>query len=215
MHAFRAPSPPAPSAGDPAPDLAPFAAAGVAARTLGPADLPALQALFEACTDFFEFSNGVPPPPDAAAVEFAERPPPHLPYSRHWTVGLLDAEAGRLHGALIVVADLGVAGVWHLALMLVHPAQRGSGLAPRALRALEDWARADGAGWLRLGVIRGNTRAERFWAACGFTETRQRALTDALGRERATRVLVKPLAGGTLEDYRAQVPRDRPGAELP
>lgn len=206
---------PAPPAGPAeAADLGAFAAVGLQARTLAPADVPLLQALFEANAEYFEFSNGVPPAPDAAVLEFEERPPAHLPFTRHWVVGV-GAAPDRLEAAMFVVADLGVPGVWHLALLLVDHAQRGGGLAPRAVQALETWARTEGAQWLRLGVIQGNTRAERFWAACGFSETRQRPMTDSLGRPRTTRVLVKPLAGGTLEDYRALVPRDRPGADLP
>jgi GNAT superfamily N-acetyltransferase len=183
-------------------------------RALERAELPALQALFEANADYFEFANGVPVAPDAAAVEFDERPPPQLPYTRHWVAGLFGA-GGRLDGALVVAADLGTAGVWHLALLLVDHAQRGRGLAAASVAALERWARAEGARWLRLVVLEGNTRAERFWAAQGFESTRTRTITDASGRPRVAQVRVKPLAGGTLADYRRLVPRDDPQSDLP
>lgn len=191
-----------------------FATATHTVRPLERAELPALQALFEANADYFAFSNGMPPGPRAAEEEFDERPPPHLPYTQHWAAGLF-APDGRLDGTLFVVADLAAAGVWHLALLLVDQRQRGRGLAADTVAAFEAWARAGGARWLRLAVIEGNTRAERFWSRCGFQETRTRHFTDAAGRARVSRVLVKPLAGGTLDEYRAQVPRDRPQADLP
>jgi len=80
------------------------------------------------------------------------------------------------------------------------------------LGRLERWAIASGAAWLRLGVIAGNDRAERFWESAGFVEVRRRE-GIAMGRKVNTvRVMVKPLAGGAVPDYLAQVSRDRPEA---
>jgi hypothetical protein len=64
-------------------------------------------------------------------------------------------------------------------------------------------------------VVAGNTRGERFWQACGFVESRRHEGIDTGGRLNTLRLLVKPLQGGTLEDYLALVPRDRPGAPRP
>jgi hypothetical protein len=76
-------------------------------------------------------------------------------------------------------------------------------------RGLESWAASNGASWLRLGVVHGNVRAERFWERLGFIQTRTRAVP--MGRLTNTvRVMVKPLAGGTLEHYLSLVQRDRP-----
>ena len=79
-------------------------------------------------------------------------------------------------------------------------------------QSLEAWARQNGAHWLRLGVVQGHTRAERFWQRQGFTEARVRQGVQ-MGRHTHTlRVLFKPLAGGTLEQYLALLARDRPDA---
>ncbi len=72
--------------------------------------------------------------------------------------------------------------------------------------------RDSGAEWLRLGVVAGNTRGERFWESRGYIETRIRTEVPYRLRTQAMRVMFKPLAGGTLEEYLALVERDRPGA---
>lgn len=193
-----------------------FDGPGFVARPLAAAEVPLLQALFDANPRSFLVVNGRPAPPDAAQTEFDERPPPHLPYRQHWIAGLFAPhDDGRLHGVLVLVADLGAAGVWHLGLLLVDAAQQGRGLAPAVMAALERWAHGQGAQWLRLGVVAGNARAERFWQRQGFHEARIRTGVDTGGRLNTVRVMVKPLAGGTLADYHRLVPRDQPQSDLP
>jgi hypothetical protein len=59
-------------------------------------------------------------------------------------------------------------------------------------------------------VVQGNQRAERFWAACGYVQVRTRDGLQMGRRTNSVRVMVKPLDGGTLDEYLALVPRDRP-----
>lgn len=47
---------------------------------------------------------------------------------------------------------------------IVATARHGTGDAQVLNRGLESWAVANGAVWMWLGVVQGNTRAERFWA---------------------------------------------------
>jgi hypothetical protein len=61
-----------------------------------------------------------------------------------------------------------------------------------------------------LGVVKGNVRAERFWQAQGFVDTRERHGYQIGNQVNVLRVMMKPLAGGTLADYLDLVPRDRP-----
>jgi GNAT superfamily N-acetyltransferase len=137
-----------------------------------------------------------------------------LPFGQRWVAGVFDP-AQQLQGVVVLVADLGTPGVWHLALLLIDQARHGSGLAAAVMTALQAWAHAGGAQWLRLGVVAGNQRAERFWQRQGFVESRLRHGVDTGGRRNTLRVLVKPLAGGTLADYRRLVPRDGPDSPLP
>jgi ribosomal protein S18 acetylase RimI-like enzyme len=52
--------------------------------------------------------------------------------------------------------------------MWVAPAARGSGLADRLIDAVVDWARANEASEVTLGVTPGNDRARRVYLRYGF-----------------------------------------------
>ncbi|MEP7328489.1 MAG: hypothetical protein ABI777_04700 [Betaproteobacteria bacterium] len=85
-------------------------------------------------------------------------------------------------------------------------------MAATMLRQLETWMSTGGAHWLRRGVVAGNDRAERFLAAQGYQEVRRREAIPMGVRSNIVRVLVKPVAGGSLDDYLTLVARDRPDA---
>jgi GNAT superfamily N-acetyltransferase len=194
-----------------------FSGGGLHARELRAHEVPLLQDFFEANPEYFRAVNGRDPRPGDAQLEFDELPPPHLAFGRRWIAGLFD-ERGQLAGLAIVLSDFVVARVWHLALFIVATHRHGSGTGSAVYRALEDWLRGQQAQWLRLGVVQGNARAERFWQRHGFVEARQRPATDASGRSNTIRVLVKPLftrPQPSLADYLAAMPRDEPGSMLP
>jgi hypothetical protein len=69
-----------------------------------------------------------------------------------------------------------------------------------------------GARWLRLGVVQGSARAERFWQRCGYVQVRERGPVTMGKKSNLLRVMAKPLAGGTIAEYLALVERDRPQA---
>jgi hypothetical protein len=100
-------------------------------------------------------------------------------------------------------------------LFLVATRLHGTGAAPEIYSALEKWVFQSGARWLRLGVVKGSTRAERFWHRQGFKEVRIREGVDTGGRLNTVRVLVKPLRETGLAEYLETVPRDRPDSSLP
>lgn len=191
-----------------------FRTAQFEARELAADQVPLLQALFEANPLYFFTVNGRPPGPQEAQIEFDELPPAHLGYSRRWLLGVFGP--GRaLEGVAIVVADLCAPGVWHIALFLMASARHGTGASAEVYQALEAWVHASGAQWLRLGVVQGNGRAERFWQRLGYEQVRVREGVDTGGRLNTLRVMVKPLAARPLADYLAAVPRDQPDSPLP
>lgn len=94
-----------------------------------------------------------------------------------------------------------------------RPASRnvyGRGEAQALYRCLESWAHDNGALWLRLGVVHGNTRAERFWERQGFIQVRLRSGVSMGKLTNTLRVMFKPLAGGSIAQHLALVERDRP-----
>lgn len=183
-------------------------------REMPVSELPRLQALYEANPEFFLIVNGRRPEADEAQQHFDELPPPHLSYTRRWFAGVFD-RSGELQGHVAIVSDLMLPRAWHLATFLMATRLHGSGAATETFAALESWVRSHEASWLRLGVVAGNGRAERFWERCGFVEVRRRENMDTGGRINTMRIMVKPLAGLSVAQYLEQVPRDRPDSVLP
>lgn len=191
-----------------------FEADGRRARELRREDIPRVQAFFDANPEYERLINGRDPPPDVAAQDFDERPPPHLGATWHGYLGVFDGD-GRLDALIVVDRDLGAPGVWHIGLFIVATRLQRSGFAQRLYAALEAWIAAQGAEWLRLVVVDCNARARRFWAACGYAPVRMRHGVDTGARLNDVHVMLKPLQGGTLDAYLSKVPRDRPGSTLP
>ena len=81
-----------------------------------------------------------------------------------------------------------------------------------AFRAFEIM-RGNGALWLRLGVVEGNVRAERFWERSGYWDIRKRQRVEMGKRLNALHVMAKPLAAGSVAEYLALVARDRPESQ--
>ncbi len=201
------------SAGAAGPAGALFASTVLHARELQDDAAPLVQALFDANPGYFRLINGRDALPDEAQREFDEDPPPHLSWTRRWFLGWFDTQE-QLVGVAIVVSDLCAPRVWHLALFLLATRLHGQGLAQDAYGALEAWVRAQGAQWLRLGVVLANGRARRFWQRQGFVDLRLRQGVDTGGRSHDIHTCCKPLADGSIDDYLRLVPRDAPGSTL-
>ena len=172
----------------------------------------ALQRFFENNSEYSIAVNGEPPGPNEAHDEIHGELPEGWSFTRKWLIGYVDS-GGVMVAMADVVSDLLVPTVWHIGLFIVATERHGDGSSQKIYRGLEAWARASGASWLRLGVVQGNVKAERFWQKLGFIEVRIRR-DVAMGRLTNTiRAMFKPLRGGTLEQYLDLVERDRPDAE--
>lgn len=169
-----------------------------------------LQRFYERNPLYFEEVNGMPPRADEAAEEIRDVPPEGWSFSAKRLLGYAD-ESGELVAMASLVSDLMAPRVWLVGLFIVATSLHGSPAAREIYAELERWMRRHGAAWVRLGVVVGNRRAERFWERQGFTEVRRRDGLTMGERVNALRVMVKPLDGGRLDDYLALVPRDRPG----
>ncbi len=170
-----------------------------------------LQRFFEANPEYYEDFYGGPPSATEAHEEIHGPLPPGWSFTKKWLIGYQDP-TGELAAMAHVVSDLLAPHVWHIGFFVIATSRRGSGIAGPLYDSLEQWMRESGAKWLRLGVVVGNTRGERFWESHGYIETRIRTEVPYRQRTQTMRVMYKPLAGGTLEDYLALVERDRPGA---
>jgi len=182
---------------------------GLASVALGLDDAPRLQRFFDDNPAYFLAVQGEPAGPGEAREELVGLPPAGWAFTKKWVIGWVDAD-GRLAAMAEIITDLLAPGVWHIGLFIVATARHGRGEAQALAAELEGWARANGADWLRLGVVEGNVRAERFWASRGFVRVRTRGGWRMGSRTNVICTMVKPLDGGSLARYLELVERDRP-----
>ena len=173
-----------------------------------------LQRFFDANPQYFFAVHGEPARANEAHEEIHGGLPPGWRFTKKWLVGYVDTESNLVAMANIV-SDLLAPGVWHIGLFIVatsrfSSARHGNGDARTIYRGLETWVIESGAHWLRLGVVEGNTRAERFWKTLGYRQTRTRDGVAMSKLMNTISVMVKPLAGGSLEQYLSLIERDRP-----
>ena len=174
----------------------------------------ALQRFFEANPRYFHEVLGEPPAADAAREEIEDKPPADFSYSELFLLGFVQ-EDGELMAMASVVTDLLAQGVWHIGLFIVATDRHGTGQAAQLHAGLQQWAAGHGARWMRLGVVQGRERAERFWERQGYVQVRLREGVQMGQRTNTLRVMVKPLGGNTVQEYLQRVARDRPGCAPP
>jgi len=171
-----------------------------------------LQRFYEANPEYSIAVTGERPGPNDAREELYEDLPEGWSFTKKWLIGYLD-DGGNIVAVVDVVSDLLAPTVWHIGSFMVVTARHGNGTSQRIYGGLEEWAASNGAQWLRLGVVQGNARAEKFWEKLGFVQVRTRSGV-VMGRLTNTiRVMVKPLGTDALEHYFSLVERDRPDAQ--
>jgi len=185
-----------------------FEVPGYRALLAGPDDIPGLQRFVEANPEYHEIVCGGPPGAGHGRELLEFVPPPDYPYRAKVFLRYVDA-AGENVGVTDMIENLFSEGIWHIGLFHVATRLQGQGVAQSLYAALEDWARRGGAEWLRLGVVVGNTRAERFWEKVGYTDVSKRDGVEMGKRVNRLRVMAKPLTGRGWPDYYNLVERDR------
>jgi len=168
-----------------------------------------LQRFFEDNPEYFLLVYGEPAPPNEAHQAIHAGLPAGWSYTKQWLLGYAKRD-GSLAAMASVVSDLLAPSVWHIGLFIVETGLHGRGTAQILYRELEAWTRANGAEWLRLGVVEGNERAERFWRSQGFAQARIREGVELGNRTHRLRVMFKALGGGTKAQYLSLIARDRP-----
>jgi GNAT superfamily N-acetyltransferase len=185
---------------------------GLRVAELTAVDELAIQAFFEANPGYFMVCNGEPPKPDEAHQELKGDMPDGWNYDTRWIWGYID-EQGSLVALINIISDLWSTGVWHIAFFIVDSARHGSADARLIHGDIERWAQQNGAQWMRLVVVQGNVKAERFWAKIGYQETRTLEGIPMGKRINTLRMMVRPLGDRTLQEHLQRVPRDRPEAK--
>jgi GNAT superfamily N-acetyltransferase len=182
---------------------------GVATVELTEERAPLLQRFFDENPAYFLATQGEPAGTGEALDEITSQLPAGMSFTKKWVVGYA-ATDGSLVAMASVITDLLAKSIFHIGTFIVATERHGNGDAQRLHDGLVAWAVANGAQWMRLGVVQGNTRAERFWAAQGYVPVRERPGIQMGSRVVIVRNMVKPLAGGRLDAYDSLAPRDAP-----
>jgi len=167
-----------------------------------------LQSFIEHNPEYYLMATGALPGPHEAEEEFDAEPPSDWQSGRKWMLAFIDCH-GAMIGIADLISDLLAPHVWHIGLFIAATSLHGTGLSQTMYDGLEGWIRRQDARWIRLGVIAGNARAERFWERQGYCELRTREL-EMGARVHTVRVMVKPLGDADLRHYLELVARDRP-----
>jgi GNAT superfamily N-acetyltransferase len=187
-----------------------FSSGDLSAAEMAASEVPELQRLFEENPGYHVLTAGRPPTPTEAQEEFEVRPA--FPYGHAWVLSVRDGR-GELAGIAGAIADIFAAHTWTVGFYFLASRLHGTGVAHGLYDAMEAWMKSCGARWSRLGVVAGNDRALRFWARCGYQAVRMRRGVEIGVKVNDIVVMAKPLAGGTLAEYLAHVPRDRPESD--
>ncbi|ASL45235.1 hypothetical protein bAD24_I17315 [Burkholderia sp. AD24] len=174
-------------------------------------DLPMIQKFLEDNPAYFLSAEGCLPTKTQAEEEFDSELPEEWAFTSKRAIGFVDGNK-ELTAFATTVSDLFVDGVWHIGLFILSTDKHGQGVARHLYDGLENWLRVSGAKWLRLGVIVGNARAERFWERNGYLETRRRHGVAMKNATHTLRVMIKPIGEAGLSEYLRLVSRDRPGS---
>ena len=157
-------------------------------------DLPAVQAVCEACEEYFVATTGGPAPPGAARSLLTRLPEGCSPRDKH-VLGVCDTQTRELAGLIDAIVGYPDLRTLTLGLFLVMPQHVSSGVAAEACKLLEEWGRRRGASRIRIaghGALQG---ASDFLSQAGF-----RATDDHVrdGRHRLV-VLEKRLFGASID----------------
>jgi RimJ/RimL family protein N-acetyltransferase len=138
------------------------------------ADAPALQRLFERCTEFWELIEGARPAPEKAIEELTSIAPGRT-IDDTFTFGV--REDGQLIAFVQMARGYPTESAWWIGLLLIDPAHRGRGLGAEIHGEIAAYVEARGGTALGIVVQVQNEAAYGFWRRLGYVETgRQTAL---------------------------------------
>jgi RimJ/RimL family protein N-acetyltransferase len=135
-------------------------------------DLPAIQAVFDACEDYFVITTGGPAPTTAADLLLRQLPA-GCHYEDKHVLGICDARSCELVGLIDAIAGYPDLRTLTVGLFLLVPEHLSSGVAQEAHALLERWARRRGASRIRIANWQGLQATAGFLEQIGFRARRE------------------------------------------
>ncbi len=172
-------------------------------------DIALLQTLYDQNPEYSKLVMGRLPLADEAHTDFFDLPPPEFSMTEKTMVGLVSTN-NELIGVADIVSDFIAKNVWHIGYFMIATKHHGTGAARQFYAALETWMTANGARWLRLGVVAKNIRGKKFWQNAGFSQVRTRENYVLGEKSHLLYVMAKPLGENNLDAYLRCVLRDNP-----
>lgn len=143
-------------------------------RPLTDADLPALLTVAQGNPLYYQHMRVMPA--IEGLREAMKSLPPRKTASDKYFLGLFDG--ARLVGVLDLIRAYPREGMAFIGWFMLDARYQGRSLGRRLIGELLTSLKAQGIGEVRLGRVQGNPQSERFWHACGFSETGDTYDTD-------------------------------------
>lgn len=129
-----------------------------------------VERLCEKCSDYYILSDGKLPSKDEIDKIFTDLPP-NKNLKDKFLLGVYKSD--ELVGIVDIIKDFPTIEEWMLGLMLIEPKERGNGLGKIIHEALVRWAKKLGAKSFRIGVLKDNYEAFKFWSALGYIKIKE------------------------------------------
>jgi RimJ/RimL family protein N-acetyltransferase len=129
-----------------------------------------LKSLCEKCIDYYGSYYGQYNITDVAK-EIFEDIPPNKEYIDKFVFGVFNDD--ELIGIIDIVRDFPIDEEWIIGLMLINPNERKNKLGTKIHNSLIKWATNLGAKSFRIGVIKDNYVAMKFWSGLGYKKIKE------------------------------------------
>lgn len=130
------------------------------------ADFERVSDLAHRAADYVRLESGKAPTPEFVRKTLTDKPPVCGP-DDIFLRGVERAD-GTLAGIATNIRHFYEPDEWYMGLLMLDPAERGSGLGRRVAEHVIAEARADGAPCIRIAVLDSNPRARKFWESLGY-----------------------------------------------
>ncbi len=137
-------------------------------RPLSGSNESELQALCERCSDYWELHEGRMPK-DAWNIILSDLPPDKSPEDK-FLFGVY-RENDVLIAVIDIMKDYKEPGEWMIGLLMIDPAERGTGLGRKLHDDIKVWVSEKRGKLLRIGVVEENLKGYRFWSKMGYIES--------------------------------------------